>query len=156
MKEIPLTMGKIAIVDYEDYEWLNQWKWHASKHGRRFYARCSSGLKKYMHQVIINPRPGFEPDHINRNGLDNRRCNLREVTRRQNALNKPLESTVTLPGIRKNGKKWGARIRIGDKRISLGSYDTKEKASNAYRCKLDEIGEPLDALGVTLDELAGK
>jgi len=86
-KEIPLTQGKVALVDAEDYDMLMKWKWFAHKDGNVFYATFS--LKKdpvtkkrsklWMHRVIMQTPDGMQTDHINGDGLDNRRKNLRNV-----------------------------------------------------------------------------
>jgi len=82
-RRIPLTQGKYAIVDPENYERLNKYKWYASKGGSTFYAVRSAwdsiNKKKRtikMHREIINPPYPLVVDHINRNGLDNRKANL--------------------------------------------------------------------------------
>lgn len=87
MKTIPLTKGMVAVVDDEDYERLSQFKWYAQSapHGNHYAARKSTG-KVYMHREIV--RPGqLHVDHINGDGLDNRRSNLRRCTRSQNLCN---------------------------------------------------------------------
>jgi len=95
---IPLTQGKVAIVDAADYDWLNQWKWYASKEGRVFYAirrdnDCGGrDIKVRMHRVILGVPTGLEGDHINGDGLDNRRANLRTVTKQQNSLKSAVPS----------------------------------------------------------------
>lgn len=91
-KQILLTQDKFAIVDDEDFEYLNQWKWKLSTNG--YAIRCPSngktedGRYKYttirMHRVIMKPSFGFETDHINFDRLDNRRSNLRNVTKDEN------------------------------------------------------------------------
>src|SRR4030066_2184242 len=112
MKEIKLTRGKVAIVDDEDYEWINQWKWHCNGQG---YAErhCDIPGKRTMikmHRLILNTPNGMETDHINHNRLDNRKSNLRVRTRSQNAINTPIRSSNTSgkKGVdwKKNVGKW--------------------------------------------------
>jgi hypothetical protein len=95
-KEIILTRGKVAIVDDEDFKYLNQYKWYASKIPKYdlWYANRTTSLKKEgfrkdigMHRVIMNPPPKMFVDHIDHNGLNNQRSNLRIVTQRQNNQN---------------------------------------------------------------------
>ncbi|MGD9109346.1 MAG: hypothetical protein PVG93_00265, partial [Phycisphaerales bacterium] len=71
---IPLTQGYFAIVDADDYERLSQYKWHVNKRGNTFYA-CRNEKDKtiFMHREILNASDGMECDHINHNGLDNRK-----------------------------------------------------------------------------------
>ena len=88
---IPLTKGQNAIVDKEDYDFLNQWSWFASFDKKTCYAarrRIVDGRaeKIYMHRVILG-LTDLMADHKNHNTLDNRRCNLRPATAYLNALN---------------------------------------------------------------------
>jgi len=97
MKEIPLTQGYVAIVDDEDYESLLQFNWHAcpANDGGQVYAKRKNEARRTvsMHRQIAG-KPGFVVDHINGNGLDNRRENLRAVSIAENAQNitKPVRS----------------------------------------------------------------
>jgi hypothetical protein len=145
MKKIPLTQGKFAIVDDEDYEWLMQWKWHARKVNGRFYAcrRLSRRLGHayvHMHQEILRPPPGYECDHINRDPLDNRRANLRKATRRQNMRNrgKCRTSASRFKCVIWDAErgKWASHIGVflngKRKLIHLGRFNTEEEAARAY------------------------
>lgn len=133
-KEIFLTQGKIAVVDFEDYEYLMQWNWYYSGRG---YAARSDHLK--MHRIILE-RMGHidfeEVDHINRNKLDNQRCNLRPVSLQQNQCNKGKSDNNTSGYIgvswNKRAKKWHAQIRVNYKRFHLGYFDNIIKAAEAY------------------------
>ena len=87
-RRIPLTQGKYAIVDPEDFERLNKYKWYAVKDSRTFYAYRNKRVgKKYislgMHREILDPPGHLVVDHINHNGLDNRKANLRLATSAQ-------------------------------------------------------------------------
>jgi hypothetical protein len=95
IRHILLTQGEIAIVDAEDYERLNAVLWSTHYNRNMAYARRAlpkvNGVWKEqkMHHVIMGvPPKGLMIDHINGNGLDNRKCNLRIVTNRQNCMNK--------------------------------------------------------------------
>mgnify|MGYP001606453598 CR=1 FL=1 len=140
-KEIPLTQGKVALVDAEDYEYLNQFKWHAHKYknGGGYYV--ARGIKKnekkvFMHQEVLKPPKGMYPDHINRDGLDNRRWNLRICTTSQNGINKGKQKNNTsgYKGVcwHKRDEKWQARIKVDKKPMYLGYFNTKEEAALAY------------------------
>jgi hypothetical protein len=86
-KLIPLTQGKFAIVDAEDYERLSKYKWHVDKGDSTYYAaRGIVGKNFRMHREILNAPEGLVVDHRNHNGLDNRKKNLRLCTRSQNNL----------------------------------------------------------------------
>ncbi len=93
MKLIPLTQGKFAQVDDEDYDYLNQWKWYTTKNHKTFYAARHiriNGKQKliYMHRVIMNIIKGYKTDHIDHNGLNNQKYNLRICTCQENNRNR--------------------------------------------------------------------
>ena len=99
MREIPLSQGLVTIVDDDDYDWLTKWKWHAARGTNTYYA-ARSGLRRsgaarerfVMHRLILGlgawQRGGPEADHIDRNGLNNQRSNLRIVSHQGNAINR--------------------------------------------------------------------
>jgi hypothetical protein len=141
-KQIDLTQGKFAIVDDGDFEMLSSRKWFAFNNcNRGWYAVChnndlpSRSLIR-MHRVILNPPIGFFIDHINGNGLDNRRENLRVVNRSENQWNRKTNknSVSGIKGIkrRKNDGKWRAVIRVHGKSIHIGYFDSLENAVDAY------------------------
>jgi hypothetical protein len=138
MKKIPLSRGLFAIVDDEDYERITsvKRKWHAVKSRNTFYAqrnKNSSDDKLYiMHRAIINPPDDMIVDHINGNGLDNRKSNLRIASKEQNALNRGnnKNNTSGRKGVEFDNRnnKWRASIRYKNKLIHLGSYSLIEDA----------------------------
>jgi hypothetical protein len=139
MKLIPLTQGKFAIVDDEDFEMLSKFKWSATLYGKTFYAMRTAHRMKmniFLHQMIITAPDGMEIDHINRNGLDNRRRNLRICTRSQNLANQGLHSNNTsgLKGVSwcRQTRKWKAQISINHKHKNLGRFEDPEEAHAAY------------------------
>ena len=145
MKEIQLTQGKVALVDDDMYEYLNQWKWYAytSKKSKTFYAARNSlkinGVRKRikMHIFIYDKNnPNILVDHINNNGLDNRKCNLRICTHKQNQQNKLIfkSNTSGYKGVfwHKLANKWASRIGLNRKMIYLGVYINKVEAAKAY------------------------
>ena len=142
MKRIKLTQGKFALVSDEDYEYLNQWKWFAHKGYTTFYAiRHSLTINKkrtliYMHRVIAERMGIKNPDHIDRNGLNNQRNNLREATKSQQRANQNLRSNNTsgYKGVcwHKKAKKWVAQIRVNKKYIYLGLFTNIKDAARAY------------------------
>lgn len=134
MKEIKLTQGKVALVDNEDFEWLNQWRWYYQHRG---YAQRTVGNNKViMHRAILNPPLDMEVDHINHNQLDNRRINLRIVSPSQNSQNRRIgiKNTSGYKGVCsfKQGNKWRASITIKAKVKHLGLFNSKEEAALAY------------------------
>lgn len=159
-KLIPLTQGKCAIVDDQDYEWLSRWKWCAIKPRKTWYAvraEYLDGKRKniYMHRFILNAPRGTEVDHANWNGLDNRRCNIRLATSSQNSANIWREATTKTPyrGIYRNrGAGWYAVVQVNYKRIRLGAYPTAEIAASAYdRAAISHFGEFAVTNGVGSD-----
>ena len=115
VKYIPLSQNQVAIVDDEDFEKLNTMKWCSHKHGNTFYAlrRVKRSHEKFtcMHNDLLFAESPLEIDHVNGNGLDNRKCNLRIVTHRQNCQNFHHNKSSIYPGVcwAKNNKKWKVR-----------------------------------------------
>lgn len=141
MKKIILTQGKFAKVDDSDYEKLNKFKWFAHFNHKWYVIRNinksnSKQTQVKMHRVLMNAPLGVEIDHINGDGLDNRRKNLRLCSRSQNAKNrkKNINSTSGVKGVHfsKSHNKWIARIQVDGKRLSLGDFLSKESAYKAY------------------------
>ncbi len=136
--KIPLTQGKYAIVDGCDYTYLNQFKWHYNEgYAKRNIGKRPNRRRLPMHRVILE-RMGYkdfiQPDHINGNGLDNRRCNLRPATASQNRCNRGKQSNNTsgYKGVCWDRKKWRAYIGVNGKRIHLGLFDNIKDAARAY------------------------
>lgn len=143
MKLIPITQGLFAQVDDEDYEWLSQWKWCAMSKGPRskgFYA-CRQTRDKgkkttlLMHRAILDTPKGLDTDHINNDGLDNRRENLRAVDRTQNNYNSGMHSN-NKSGVKgvswfTPAKLWRAYIGGSKTRKELGYFKDIEDAKNA-------------------------
>jgi len=145
---IPLTQGKFAIVDAEDYPRLARYKWHCSMDGHTFYAytfRRTKGKKKrvFMHRQIMNAPKGRLVDHIDGNGLNNRKSNLRLCSAAQNARNKrPAPNCYSkYKGVtwHKHHKKWYVRICKSGKSTHLGCFDNEIDAALAYDRKAAEL-----------------
>lgn len=141
VKEIPLTRGEVALVDDEDYDFLMQWKWQCwtSKHRRVKYAFCTGCWDGYcgslrMHVVLMNPPEGMQVDHIDRNGLNNQRSNLRLASPRQNMWNrgKNRNNTSGYTGVTRNKGSWVAQITINGKCVNLGRFADPVTAAHAY------------------------
>ncbi len=152
MKEIQLTQGRVALVDDEDFPILHVHKWRCVCHERTFYAITNINHKTtYMHRLVMRVPDGQDIDHCNRDGLDNRRANLRFCTQKENEGNKGKQTTpctsvyrgVTFDPRPKNQRHpWRAQIGISDKHISLGYYATEKEAALAYnQAAPDHFGE---------------
>ena len=152
MRSIPLRNRKKEIIAYtlvddEDYEWLNQWKWYMShgyairassrklnKNGKQKTISMSVEIMKYNHLW----EKGKEVDHINRQKLDNQKSNLRMATKSQNQCNMGLRKNNTsgykgvcyFPLNKTNP--WMAYVSYNRKRIHLGYFSSKESAARVY------------------------
>lgn len=132
---LTLTKGRQALVDPEDYERLKDYKWCTLvTHSGRAYAHTRiAGRMVYLHRVIMNAPPGKCVDHINGNGLDNRRCNLRLCNRTQNALNKrKCRGTSRFKGVwRCPPDRWLAAILFRGHKTYLGIFADEVEAARA-------------------------
>lgn len=149
--EIPLTHGKVALIDDADYPLVSGKPWFASKGDSAtdlWYARYSAprGARKHqkgilMHRVILGVSDSERVDHVNGVGTDNRRTNLRVCTNAQNQMNRSPLTRPDCPfkgvgwhkpirGKRRGG--WRARITIGGKQTHLGYFEAPEEAARAY------------------------
>lgn len=151
MREIFLTQNQIALVDDEDCEWLMQWKWSAWKPFQTYYAirnkhkgeyksiskrgivRMHNAILEY-HGIIIGEKE--ECDHINGNGLDNQKNNLRIVLQKHNSFNKGSykNSFSEYKGVswHKATNKWIAQIQVDLEKIYLGVFKNEKEAARAY------------------------
>jgi HNH endonuclease len=133
---IPLSQGQSALVDDEDFEWLSKYKW--GFYGPKNYAQNGARNRKpqtiLMHRLILDAPKGLVVDHIDGNGLNNQRSNLRLATRRQNAHNRPKQANNQsgFKGISKHHRRWKATIRANGKCIYLGLFKTAELAGAVY------------------------
>lgn len=114
-KEIELTKNKVAVIDAEDYNLVKDMKWHTNEKDGIFYARGWDGERDiYMHRLLM----GFPEctDHINGNGLDNRRSNLRACTQKENTRNRTRLNKNNTSGYRHiywrgDRNKWEVQVR---------------------------------------------
>lgn len=138
MIEIPLTQGMFAQIDDEDYEKVSKYKWTYCSAGYAFYSEHSSApnrLVLMLHRYIIDAPNGFEVDHIDRNGLNNQKSNLRLATRAQNLANRGKlgkNKSSKYKGVCRHKNKWQASIKTSGEQIYLGRYETEEAAAMAY------------------------
>lgn len=151
MKYVQLTQSKMAQVDDEDFERINQWNWNVQKcKNDKWYAQRSSPMvlgKRHailMHREIIHVPKGMEVDHIDGNGLNNQRYNLRICTTSQNQANtkRHIDNLSGYKGVSKSKKKWRAQIKINKRTIVIGSFETPEEAARAYdKVSKENFGE---------------
>lgn len=158
MKEIKLSqhrksgnhlMSAVALVDDEDFERLNEFKWCVLRKGNVFYAERRAVIDGArclirMHRVILNlTDPSILIDHIDRNGLNNQKYNLRECTKSQNAMNRGAVGlgTSKYKGVywNKDRKKWAAIIQASKHKKFLGLFFSEEDAAMAYDIKAREM-----------------
>jgi hypothetical protein len=134
---ITLTQGRRAVIDAADLSIVESFNWSAARVKHLWYARRSDGGRPFMHQMIAGIELGKVTDHIDGNGLNNRRLNLRNVTRQQNNLNMhSVSGKSPYRGVRvvhlrykpANAKLWAAQINGRH----LGSFHTEEEAAHAY------------------------
>ncbi len=144
MKEIRLTQGKVALVDDEDFEYLNKIKWYVSKTKTNFYAANDKiGL---MHRFILKSPRDKITDHKDHNGLNNQKYNIRICTYSQNAQNRisKLNGNSHFLGVTKiiNKKKYKnriyiyqyymAQITVKGKQKTIGMYKSEIQAAKTY------------------------
>lgn len=136
---ILLTSGAVCLVSPEDLEELLKYNWFECKGSHTSYAACTiSGKTVRMHRLLLGATRGVEVDHINSNGLDNRRENLRLVTRSENRLNKSKEKNClsTYIGVTfdKARNKWLAQGTIAELKMrkAIGRFNTELEAAKAY------------------------
>ena len=147
---IPLTQGQHAMVDAQDYERVSRCKWCLSRTGNQLYAqrRCR-GKTIRMHQFIMNPPKGMVVDHIDGNGLNNRRDNLRICTPQQNAWNhkrrKEPDASSQYIGVHRYKDrldKWYVKIQCAGAGTYLGPFDSEIEAARARdRLAIQLFGE---------------
>lgn len=138
-KQILLTQGKYTLVDDDVFEYLNQFKWFASKGGQTFYAARNIGRpqkRELIHRVITGAPNSMWVDHIDGNGLNNQKSNLRLATSSQNAKNrrKGIDNKSGYKGVswQVRDKKWQAYITVSGERIHLGYFGNPVEAAYAY------------------------
>jgi hypothetical protein len=154
MKKLKLSnCADYALVDTEDYEGLLPYAWRKNAQGyavRRVYTRISKGVRHAkdirMHRQIMGEPEGMEVDHVDNNGLNNQKNNLRVATHWQNLANRALQKNNT-SGYRgvswsKQAGKWWAQLYIDSKTVHLGLFDDIEDAAKAYNeAAIERYGE---------------
>jgi hypothetical protein len=139
MKEIPLTKGKFAIVDDEDFERLCNYKWVISDGYAVTSFRNENGEYKQnlrMHRMILDVQEGKVIDHINGDRIDNRKENLRIATQKQNSWNSKKKdsekATSKYKGVSVSSGKFIVKIKHDGKKEHVGTFNDEIAAANAY------------------------
>lgn len=130
---------KKTLIDNDDYQQIKNFIWHLSKKDKKRFAICTrlNGKMNYIHRMIMNCPTGMVVDHINHNPLDNRKCNLRICTPKQNSYNntsKNGNSKYVGVSFRKDKNKYRAYIFNNYKQITLGHFKTEIEAVIARDC----------------------
>lgn len=125
-----------TIIDTEDVDLVKQYSWNLSKNGRHTQY-CKSNQVGPLHRLIVNAPKGMVVDHINHNGLDNRKCNLRICTNQENICNCeiPKNNKSGCKGVywAKDKHKWTVQVTVDNKTIYIGRYDSLEEAIMARK-----------------------
>lgn len=142
-----VSKGRIyrVLFDEEDRGAVEAKSWHILSTSRGVsyaiaHTHSVSGARSTvgMHRVILQAAAGEMVDHINGDGLDNRRCNIRLCSREQNGMNRrrPAHNTTGYKGVKRHSKTsalpWEARICAQREHLHLGSFATREEAARAY------------------------
>ncbi len=157
MRIIQLGLGREALVDDNDYEQLSSHTWRATSNERgliwyairQVYRKGRSPKKIRMHRAIMRARAWQQIDHVNGDGLDNRRSNLRVATASQNVQNRRKQRALTsrFKGVarmdhRYVSKPWKATIGLNSKQRHLGYFESEEEAAIAYNQAAKEMFGP--------------
>jgi hypothetical protein len=144
VRRIPLGKGLFATVDAADYEEISKYKWFATRHGRNIYAICRTrGRAVYMHRMIMRPRKGYIVDHIDGNGPNNRRCNLRVCTNEQNSVGKKSRvGSSQFVGVQHRRRRWQAAVVCRGEFFYLGMFDDEIEAAKVRDRKAYELHGP--------------
>jgi len=146
---LPLSQGKTAVIDFEDFEKVRGFKYHYSTRGyaaRNFPVQAPGRrqTRSYLHHDIFGKvEAGLEIDHWDRNKLNNRRANLRAVTHIQNMANQGTRrnSKSGFSGVSWSSRagKWLARVKLNGQSAHVGYFNNAEEAARAYDSKAKEL-----------------
>jgi hypothetical protein len=134
---IHLPNGQLSLISSSDWDNVSKYRWHNSDgYVKTNRSAPQRGLLQ-LHRLIMDPPAGMDVDHINGNGLDNRRCNLRIATRSQNRMNeriRPAKATSRFKGVSWNTKSrcWVVNLKLNGEQKHLGSFPCEIAAANAY------------------------
>ena len=149
-REIRLNKGAVAIVDAEDFDRLNAVRWSVVstanlKYANRKIRKAGDPLgHAYMHRAILMAPVGVPVDHIDSDGLNNRRSNLRLASYSQNAAHRrrAINNTSGYRGVTRQWNRWVATLCVNGKQAVIGRFDDPIEAAMAYdRAALAAFGE---------------
>lgn len=133
---LPLSQGKVAVIDFDDLERVGRVKWSAANYRGRWYAVRGKGSdRKHLHREILNSPAEARGDHRDGDGLNNQRNNLRIRTQQGNSRafqQKRKGTTSRFRGVSLFRGKWVSRIGVPGKKIFLGRYPSGETAAKRY------------------------
>lgn len=149
-REIPLTQGMFAIVDAEDYDRLNAWKWYAVQARGKWYAArgetyaTNRTRRIYMHRAIMEVEDGRKVGHRDGNSLNNGRSNLLAGTNAQVHWiggKTRVNNTSGVKGVSydKTNRKWMARFNMNRKNVNIGRFRNIADAEQAYQTAVKEM-----------------
>ena len=148
MMELDLTRGFKAIIDKDDYEKISHLKWHASttSDGHTYAKNIFKRKSVLLHRIIMKAKKGQIVDHINRDTLDNRKCNLRFVNDSLNNMNQKRRNKkeTIYRGVYRYSAKlrtkcWVGRIQFKKIVYFLGYFHTDYEAHLAVKNKFIEL-----------------
>lgn len=130
--EVSFPCGRAVLIDPEDRHLLDQYRFKIVRCGRakpKFYVRTTANV--YLHRIIMVAKPGEYIDHINGNGLDCRRANMRKATNAQNTANSTRHNPNGFRGVHRSGARWAAQIEASGVKTKK-TFATPEDAARAY------------------------
>lgn len=134
-RRVPLNNGYTALVSDKDYDGLMLYTWTIHKRPAQTYAVTRvCGELTYMHRFVLCPSDNEWVDHINGNGLDNTRENIRVCSPSQNSYNrtKQKNNTSGYKGVSRCRDRWRAQIQNNGRQVFLGVFSTPKDAASAY------------------------
>jgi hypothetical protein len=135
--QVPLSRGLFATIDAADTALVAQFRWYARPKDAKslgFYAfaKPTQKITIYMHRLLLAAPAGMQVDHVDGDGLNNRRSNLRLATQQLNNVNREYTSASGFRGVYRNKNRWRAMIDVRKRHINLGNYVDPADAARAY------------------------